>query len=100
MLVDEDRIIVWAGPATCQLSLQAGDRRVVQRHQSRLAELGLADQQTVAGHVRDRQFRASEILSPVDESSAIKVACVCERKPRVGRSRSAASTSRLISSVV
>ncbi|MET4608717.1 hypothetical protein ABIB90_008225 [Bradyrhizobium sp. JR4.1] len=45
-------------------------------------------------------FRASEILSPVDESSAIKVACVCGRKPRIGRSRSAASISRLISSVV
>lgn len=56
-LVDEHRIIVRAGPATCQVSLQAGGCRVVQRHQSRLAELGLADQQTVAGHVSDRQLQ-------------------------------------------
>ena len=56
-LVDEHRISLGTGPATRQISLQAGDRRVVQRHQAGLPELGLADQQTVAGHVGDRQLQ-------------------------------------------
>lgn len=54
-LVDEHRIIVRARPATRQVAFQARCCRVVQWRQSRLAELGLADQQAVAGHVGDSQ---------------------------------------------
>ena len=43
-LIDEHRMIGRAEPATIQVSLQADDRRIVQRYQPRLAELGLADQ--------------------------------------------------------
>jgi hypothetical protein len=56
-LVDEHRIIVGTWPVTCQIAFQAGRCRVMQRHQSSLSELGLADQQAVVGHVGDRQLQ-------------------------------------------
>jgi hypothetical protein len=56
-LVDEHGIIVRTRSAACQIALQARRCRVMERHQSRLAELGLADQQAVSRHVGDRQLQ-------------------------------------------
>ena len=73
--VDEHRIGFGTGPVMRQIALKARCRRVVQRCQASFPELGLADQQAVARQVGDGELgNASEILNPVTESSAIKVA--------------------------
>jgi len=55
--VNEHRISFRTGPATRQIALQAGYRRVVQRRQASFPELGLADQQAVVSHVGDGQLQ-------------------------------------------
>jgi hypothetical protein len=72
--VDEYGIGFGTGPTTRQIALQAGCRRVVQRRQAGLPELGLADQQASLVTSATVNLSASEILNPVTESSAIRVA--------------------------
>jgi hypothetical protein len=54
--IGEHRVISGAGAAALQVALQTCRRRIVQRHKTGLPELGLADQQTVARYVGEREI--------------------------------------------
>jgi len=65
LCVNEHRVSFRTGPATRQIALQAGHRRVVQRRQASFAELGLADQQAVASRRRPSTAVIVKALRPI-----------------------------------